>query len=767
MNRILPMGTVNHLDKLQKGKEASVQPMAVPFPTANPQSSDLKKVPAALQLVYFAGQGNDPVSKAGKTQAVAPTTFESQNEVLNWSQYLDKIKQNPKVIATAYQRVYNMIMSMPKHDTGRRDRNGNKIYDYEFFRKNPYTKKFIEGQTDTLHEFVQFVKSAAYGGEQRNRILALVGPVGTSKSLLLDILKQSLEGYAQTEEGAAYQLRWNLPQEVAENPDIKVAKSTDSLGNEGYFVNDPLHDDPLKVFPEGKARDAILGELNTFVQKEYNPKASEGNKIPYSLDVIGGLSPVSALIEEKLKEHYLRKAKEEGATLTDAQLQEKVLSHVEAKRVIFSEKNNVGIAMYTPRDEKNQDSTELSGGVKYSRVLEYGDESHPFAKAYNGKFLYANRGLLDMAEYLKLQVEFLYDMLFLTQEKKVIPKDSPAIDIDTVLVGHTNMPEYERLISNRLMEALRDRTEVIKMPYITEYGQEAKIYEKFFKGRAEKQGLEFAPYSFEIPALTAVMSRLVEGNPLAKAKLYNGDDPADDKVAEAKALKKKADPTEGMGGISPRTLLNVYSMSLVHSDVEENKLITPDLLLRMLRTKLLTDENLNVAERRDELLGLTQIAERELLSRIENDMMKAFLEDSTLLNRYFDKYMQNLKLWEKRDTRDQADRNFLNKVETLMKSSIRQDEAEEVRRQILLKASSIESYTGRPIGLDDFKQDKNLMNALASVVHMNRRDEFQVMDQDQRQQMVKSLNKYGYSERAANWAIDYFMRESGLATKLG
>ena len=79
---------------------------------------------------------------------------------------------------------------------------------------------------------------------------------------------------------------------------------------------------------------------------------------------------------------------------------------------------------------------------------------------------------------LKLDVAFLYDLLGASQEHKVKPKKFAQTDIDEVIIGHTNEPEYRRLQNNEFMEALRDRTVKIDVPYVTTLTDEIKIYEK-------------------------------------------------------------------------------------------------------------------------------------------------------------------------------------------------------------------------------------------------------------------------------------------------
>ena len=131
------------------------------------------------------------------------------------------------------------------------------------------------------------------------------------------------------------------------------------------------------------------------------------------------------------------------------------------------EKDRVGIGTFQPKDEKNQDSTELTGDINYRKIAEYGSDSDPRAFNFDGEFNIANRGIVEFVEMLKLDVAFLYDLLGATQEHKIKPKKFAQTDIDEVIIGHTNEAEYKKLLNNEFMEALRDRTIKIDIPYIT------------------------------------------------------------------------------------------------------------------------------------------------------------------------------------------------------------------------------------------------------------------------------------------------------------
>jgi serine protein kinase len=196
------------------------------------------------------------------------------------------------------------------------------------------------------------------------------------------------------------------------------------------------------------------------------------------------------------------------------------------RRLIVSEKDRVGIGTFQPKDEKNQDSTELTGDINYRKIAEYGSDSDPRAFNFDGELNIANRGMCEFIEVLKLDVAFLYDLLGASQEHTIKPKKFAQTDIDEVIIGHTNEPEYKKLQSNELMEAFRDRTIKIDIPYNIRLSDEIKIYEKDFSKERVK-GIHIAPHTVEMAAMWAVLTRLEEPKKagltlMQKLKLYDG-----------------------------------------------------------------------------------------------------------------------------------------------------------------------------------------------------------------------------------------------------
>ncbi|MFO0929000.1 MAG: serine protein kinase, partial [Gemmataceae bacterium] len=441
-----------------------------------------------------------------------------------FEEYLDIVHLHPEVTRTAYQRLYDMILS---HGTEEVYEFKEKVHRYKFFTE--YAARHgdaIFGIDRTLMQLVHTFKSAAKGYGTERRVLLLHGPVGSSKSTIARVLKRGLEDYSRTDQGMLFSFAWR-------NPD-------------GSWSKDPMHGEPLQLIPP-EHRATVLARLN------------DGRKdTDYQVRVKGDLCPYSRFIFNDRLQKY------------NGDWVEMLRHEVKVYRLILAEKDRIGIGTFQPKDEKNQDSTELTGDINYRKIAEFGTDSDPRAFNFDGELNIANRGLVEFIEVLKLDVAFLYDLLGASQEHKIKPKKFAQTDIDEVILGHTNEPEYRRLQNNEFMEALRDRTVKIDVPYVTRLRDEIKIYEKDFNPERVK-GKHIAPHTIEIAAMWAVLTRLEQPKHanltlLQKMKLYNGKTLpgfTEDNIVE---LKREA-PNEGMHGISPRYIQDKISNAIVaHPD---------------------------------------------------------------------------------------------------------------------------------------------------------------------------------------------------------
>ncbi len=640
----------------------------------------------------------------------------------SFEEYLDIVAEHPEVTRSAYQRLYDMILS---HGVETVYENKEKVTRYKFFTEFAGQHgDAIYGLDRPLMHLVNAFKSAAKGYGTERRVLLLHGPVGSSKSTIARLLKKGIEEYSRTDQGMIFSFAWK--------------------GEAGAWAKCPMHEDPLHLIPH-ELRPGILDRLNEGHAPGEQPVTIRGDLCPFCRQ----------MYNERL-------AKYDGDW-------NRMLEEVKAYRLILSEQDRIGIGTFQPKDEKNQDSTELTGDINYRKIAEYGTDSDPRAFNFDGELNIANRGLVEFIEVLKLDVAFLYDLLGASQEHKIKPKKFAQTDIDEVILGHTNEPEYRRLQNNEFMEALRDRTVKIDVPYVTRLKDEIKIYEKDFNAERVK-GKHIAPHTIEIAAMWATLSRLVQPKHanltlLQKLKLYNGKTLpgfTEDNVVE---LKKEA-VHEGMTGISPRYIQDKISNALV-AHPEEN-CVNPFMVLHELEAGLRHHSLITSQEQLQHCRELIAVVREEYEDIVKNEVQRAIAADEDALMRLCSNYIDNVKAYTQREkVRNRYTGNYDDPDERLMRSveekiDIPEGRKDDFRREIM-------NYIGA-LAIDgkrfDYKTNERLQKALELKLFEDQKDTIKltslvssVVDKATQEKIdvVKSrlIRNYGYCDVCATDVLSF------------
>jgi len=517
-----------------------------------------------------------------------------------FADYLDMVREDPRIARNAYQRLYDLVES---YGTEEYTEYKKRIIRYKFF-DDPFNhgSDAVFGLDIHMMKLVRVLRAAALGYGPEKRVILLHGPVGSSKSTIARLFKRGLEHYSRVQEGRLYTYSW--------------------VTDEGE-VRSPMNEDPLRLLPN-EARPAVLAELNKILKDKYDE--------PYQLRIEDDLNPVCRFL-------YRRTMREVGGDFAE------LAKRIKVRRLVLSEKDRIGIGTFQPKDEKNQDSTELTGDINYRLIAEYGSDSDPRAFNFDGEFNVANRGLIEFIEMLKLDVAFLYDLLGASQEHRIKPKKFAQTYIDEVILGHTNEPEFRKLQNNEYMEALRDRTIRIDVPYITKPTQETRIYEKDFN--VQSVATHIAPHTLRIAALWAVLTRLEEPQNhkltlVQKAKLYDGRLIPGFTEDHVKELRKSA-KREGLQGISPRYVQDKISNALVKNpDLE---CLNPFMVLNELESGLKTHNLINSEDERERFLELLGVVKSEYDDIVKNEVQKAIAADEGALQRLCSNYIDNLRAY--------------------------------------------------------------------------------------------------------------------------
>ena len=658
---------------------------------------------------------------------VSPDRFREQHWEGSFTDYLELVTKNPRIARNAFQRIYDMIMHF---GTERYTRMREEMIHYKFF-DDPIGEgaDAIFGLDRPLMNLVDFFKSAAHQYGTERRILLLHGPVGSSKSTIARLLKKGLEHYSALDEGALYTFSWDIPDE-----DGKVVTH-----------RCPMHEEPLKLIPIGARKD-VLATLNADLDESSQ------------VCVEGALDPFCRKMFDDLLMRY------------DGDWR-KVMKHIRVHRMTLSEKDRVGIGTFQPKDEKNQDSTELTGDINYRKIAEYGSDSDPRAFNFDGELNVANRGLVEFIEVLKLDVAFLYDLLGASQEHVIKPKKFAQTNIDEVILGHTNEPEYKKLQSNDLMEAFRDRTIKIDIPYNVKLDDEIAIYVKDFN-KERIRGIHIAPHTIETASMWAVLTRMEDPKKpgltlMQKLKLYNGKTIPNFTEDSVRELREES-PREGMQGISPRYIQDKLSNALVSDYAIQQRSINPFMVMNELETglsnhSLLTDEELKTRYR--ELLVTVREEYEDIL---KSEVQRAISADEDGVSRLCSNYIENVRAYTQHEKvrnkytgkDEEPDERLMRSIEE--KIDIPESRKDDFRQEIMnyigalsLDGKKFEYHTNARLQkalelklFEDQRDTIKLKNVVSGVVD----DETQAKIDVVKQRLIKY---FGYNETSATDVLNY------------
>ncbi|HRV91340.1 MAG TPA: serine protein kinase [Anaerolineae bacterium] len=671
---------------------------------------------------------------------------QKQFQELNWSgtfqNYLDIVAKNPSVTRNAFQRIYDMIMDYGTEefiDAKKR------LIRYKFFSDLEFDPEdAIFGSEISLMRLVNFFKAAAKGYGTEKRVLLLHGPVGSAKSTIVRRLKKGIERYSRTDAGKLYTFDWYLGELSKDGilPPYPTHLKEARDGSEGDWAPSPMNEEPLLLIPL-EARANFLAEIN------------EGRPPEEQIQIKGDLCPPSRFYYRELLQRY-------NGDWTQ------MIRHVRVRRLIFSEQDRIGIGTFQPKDEKNQDSTELTGDINYRKIALYGSDSDPRAFNFDGEFNIANRGLIEFIEMLKLDVAFLYDLLGASQEHRIKSKKFAQTDIDEVIIGHTNEPEYRRLEGNEFMEALKDRTVRIDVPYITKLKDEIKIYERDFN--AKKVPVHISPHTLEMAAMWAVLSRLEEPKKanltlLQKLKLYDGKTLPGFTEDNIKELRKEA-RREGMEGISPRYVQDKISNSLVN--YQEDGYINPFMVMNELESGLKNHPLITDEDERKRYREMLAVVKNEYTEIVKNEVQRAISADEEAIKRLCSNYIDNVKAYTQREKvvnkftgqAEEPDERLMRSIEK--KIDIPESRKDDFRREIMnyIGALAIEGKTF------DYKTNARLQKALELKLFEDQKDSIkltslvsQVVDQDTQEKIdvvkARLIKNFGYNEQSATDVLNY------------
>ena len=480
------------------------------------------------------------------------------------------------------------------------------------------------------------------------------------------------------------------------------------------------------------------------------------------------------LVPRSLRETFTKKLKVpiEGDISPVARY--KLLTELEGKyedfpvvETSFSQRGRRGVASVPPMDANSQDVSVLIGSVDISKLDRYAEDD-PRALSLNGAFNVGNRGIVELVEVFKNEIEFLHTIITATQEKRIpSPGKSDMLHFDGVILAHCNESEWNRFQSEHTNEAILDRVVKINVPYCLELDQEIKIYKKMLAQSDFDHHI--APHTIKVASMFSIMSRLQPSQKcdlLTKMKIYNGDDVIEKgrvKRIDIRDLREEA-RYEGMTGISTRFIAKALDDALTNS---EKGMISPVSVIESITRKV--KEQLVDEEFKQNCLEIIQKTVREeYLKILETEIAKAFVSAyEEQAQSLFDTYLDNAEAFtthqklKDRVTKEERtpDENFMRSIEEQIgiTGSSKEGFRSDVTAYMFAKMRrgekvNYQSYEPLKEAIEGYLI--NSVKDMARIVTKSKtRDEEQ---QKKHSDMIQTMiNEYGYTADSAEEILAY------------
>lgn len=447
---------------------------------------------------------------------------------------------------------------------------------------------------------------------------------------------------------------------------------------------------------------------------------------------------------------------------------------IPVERFYISEAEGAGVGVFAAGEPNTQDASQLIGAPSLLGLQRYGAESDPRAWSWDGALLKGNRGVVELVEMLKAKPELLHYLLTTAQERQVPVDRIGMVDVDLVLLAHTNYAEYGRFLSERRNEAIRDRTRVIEWPYVMRLRDEERVYRKMLGN----PGAHLAPWTLTVAAGIAVLSRLQERKddflPLTSLKLHNtrygengypenADDPLtarESTLQDYEAMKSRY-PMDGKDGLSPRLVVDWISAAAV-----DRPCVTP---VDLTRTALATYREGQAPLKRADLEALIKLFWTEYDAYVERVVQRAFAtsfeaEAENLWRLYLEHaaaVLRNKKVrhpvtgeWVEPDT------NLLRRLESA--AGIPEAAARGFRQEVLALVGALrEAGEAVPWDADPRMRkaiEQTLLQERAKVLRTTVSAYTPDEEQEETLRRVKAYlqEKEGYCPHCADWLLSYY-----------
>jgi len=418
--------------------------------------------------------------------------FEKNHRIKSFGEYLLDLKASPYLLTrNAAQYVVDMIEYFGDEKTYSM---GEVLTRFKLFSR-PMPQSAIPpvtGDEEAILDVYSALKNFVIEGKV-DRIIHLHGPSGSGKSLILERLMKGCEEYSRKPEGALYTFHWVFPLEggkrmgFGESPAGSGALSTYaylSAEEMSFRLACDMNDSPLLLISPRRRKD-FLDEI----LKEA-PEEERAKFLPTKYTVEHDLCPRCRAVFDALHDEY-------GGDV------EKVLRHVQVKRLHFSRKYQRGASVISPQETPDADSRMLSTDSNLDSIPSV--LQHLTIEQLGGSLVQANNGIVEFSDFLSRSPE-LNKYLLSAVSRGAIEVSRSLVSLNVVPFATSDEESLDAFKQGHDFSSFKGITVFVPVPYVLERSKEQKIYLDTLSKIGKFKHV--APYLAEAAGLWAVLTRL-------------------------------------------------------------------------------------------------------------------------------------------------------------------------------------------------------------------------------------------------------------------
>ncbi len=367
---------------------------------------------------------------------------------------------------------------------------------YKLFEEKDSNSNSVFGQGKVVEAIVNELVMFQEEGFN-NKFILLVGPNGSAKTSIVKRLMRGAEKYSECDEGVLYTFSWIFPIEniTKGTLGLKSYQNNDEISSFAYLedkhisaiIHSELNDHPLLLIPTKYRRKLIDNLISD------NPNYLKSVKKSYLYN--SDLSKKNHVIYDALLQNYKGKHQD-------------VLKHIRIERLHISKRYSIGASTIEPQLHIDARMQQITMDKRLASLPPSLQSLNLFS--IQGELIFSNRGILEYSDLLKRPLD-TFKYLLTTIENKHINLQGILTELDILFIGTSNEIHFNAFKQHPDFNSFKERFNFIRVPYLTNYKDEKKIYYEQISNIKYKSNFE--PHALSTLCLFAVMTRLRPSQP--------------------------------------------------------------------------------------------------------------------------------------------------------------------------------------------------------------------------------------------------------------